>query len=303
MNPHAPTFSVHWLTLTTSRPVEEVLAQRQDWGVVEDRGGFGQPRRIVSESGLVVYFGSRRDDQPVVIVASGEVCERLPVADVLRLGDKLTRFDVAADVMVEGSREFILGMRDAAREGRLTGPFRAISLIDSDGPGEGVTLYLGSPNSGQRLRVYNRRGPVRFEFQVRVSRVASEFLRHMLVHRFDELPSLWRGYGEDFKWEDPVWASLMAGPAVVTPRVPEPVPEFAKAVGALRAQYGVLLSMLERAGFVLADFVDDRIPSPAAVNRLARIAASITDEEARGKARNVVEDFRFRLAHRRAHRG
>lgn len=145
------TYSVFGGTAATRA---SLFALSDDRGVLwKDTGGrSGYAVSSTHEAGARIYFGHEK--APPLIEIGGAACDLLHAnGDLLpfisRNTEGITRIDLAADIETSISPEDFVG---AGRSSRQT----SISRIRS---AQGQTVYIGSPKSDRRLRVYRYEDP------------------------------------------------------------------------------------------------------------------------------------------------
>lgn len=260
MPPHGLEVStgVHWLTEVTSAPLDEVLtAIGGNVSRAEDRGGFGHPSRVVHESGAEVYFGSRREDQPICINVPGETCETwanhfLTLIPPLR--GRVTRVDVAADLgPPDLARRRIVEMHRSWKRGRVETRMSHEShrMFKSMKQGDGWTAYFGATSSRLQLRAYDRRGPLRLEFQFRPQGTMGGFIAEDLLRNGPA--SMWRRMAREVVFPMPWYLRLMKGEVAELPAVEPEGSDFARMVDQLRLQFGTRLWLLQQLGMTIED--------------------------------------------------
>lgn len=158
---------VHWFAGTVrglaASDVLDVLAAHLGAAVVRrERGGYGYGLSA-AVGGASVYWSPGRSD--VFVVLPGEVCESLGVPALVALATDLdlepsSRLDLAWDV--EGVA--VHQVADAWHAGNVVTRAHRESWQDHQNA-EGRTFYMGSRASGRMVRVYDRRGPTRFEME------------------------------------------------------------------------------------------------------------------------------------------
>lgn len=253
----------HWLTAAVDNlPAEAVLeALGGSHGDGESLWAYGQPKRCVHESGASVHFGSAREDQPVVLNVPGEVCEGWwdeALGWVDSIGGRITRCDLAADVGPDdAARGRLVEMVDVWKRGKVETRMDVKShhLLQSDRPGDGWTAYFGGKTADLKMRVYDRRGPLRLEFQWRPARQMSVHVAEMLRKR--GVPSCWRALAENVVWPMPWYKELVAGETVELRRDLESETTFLRAVAEMRRQAGSNLWALQLLGISLDDLAVD----------------------------------------------
>lgn len=255
----APTCSVHWLTHTTSCEVERVLdVLGGGHSDVEFRGGYGHPMRFIHETGAEVYFGSKREDQPVCINAPGEVCETASkeiLTAAVELGANTTRYDLATDLEPpEKARRRIREMHRAWVRGQVETNIdrRSHQMHQDDREGQGVTAVFGGRTSGFLMRAYDRRGPLRIECEQHPKDGTVKAVVAGLLLERGPAP-MWRSLARCLPFPMGWYQELLAGPAVEWERAKEEETSLWSCLEAMRGQLGPTLWMLMTLGVKLAD--------------------------------------------------
>jgi hypothetical protein len=208
---------------------------------------------------MLLYAGSPRKDQPVVLNATGTVCEtwhKELVETALKLAAWVTRTDFAVDVHPPDLARQRLGqMRREFRGGRAITMMRhdSCEFTRSDGETGGDTLYLGGKYAEQRLRAYDVRGPLRLEWQWRPKgKDAGRAVPHMLAHH-GVLP-MWRGLCQaKLTFKLPWFKEVAEGSAV---ELVAPLREdvlLLEAIEHLQFQFGPSLWAMKLVGITLED--------------------------------------------------
>lgn len=251
-------FQGHWLTATTTEPPDKVFDLAGGGrGAIESTGAFGQPCVATHETGMRIYFGSKREEQPTVINFTGETCDSYfdwGVEFVGKLGAKVTRVDVAADVGPDSkARERLKRMVWEWKRGKVETMMHqsSHSLFKSDRPGEGWTAYFGGKSSAVQLRAYDKRGPLRLEVQYRPEDVMGVGLAATIRSR--GVAGLWRGLAKGVVWPMAWYKQLLEGESVKRRADEEVETTFERAMGAAIQQYGMLFAMLGAFGGDLDD--------------------------------------------------
>lgn len=158
---------VHWFAGTTRlHPWNEVLDVLSGFlgasAVLRDRGGYGYACSAAVGAGSVYWSPGRAD---VFVVLPGEACEVLGVPALVALATELdldpsSRLDLAWDVHGVAVHQ----VADAWHAGNVVTRAHRESWQDHQNA-EGRTFYMGSRASGRMVRVYDRRGPTRFEME------------------------------------------------------------------------------------------------------------------------------------------
>jgi hypothetical protein len=281
---------VHWATISTDLDASSAC------GIVEDtlggqftgsgRGQFNQPMSADHESGLRVFHGAEHQGQPVVVCIDGETCDRLgesAIQAVVRsTGGRLTRLDVAEDVEpASDARVRLIAMLEAYKAGQVATRKRVTSWEwrESGAPEDGCTLYVGRRQAETFLRAYDRRGPLRLEWEIKpASRVRGSSLTASFV-RAGAGP-LWRGASRTLEFGFPWYQALLEGESVtVTGSAPE-AKDLDELVHALRHTCGPAIELLRVAGYDLREL--GRLPPTMGSRALAKYRRIANDLSAVG---------------------
>lgn len=161
---------VHWLRCSFRERLDDLEAwDAENWshlGVTRNPFDLKIAREHVT--GARLFSADNRDYE--VLDVPGAVCERVDDRfwlDEVAIPFKgaITRLDLAVDVHVDAPRKEMLKMRHAFRAGDCETKIQELEEHRSYGDGKGFTWYFGGRSSELRLRVYDRRGPLRLEFQ------------------------------------------------------------------------------------------------------------------------------------------
>jgi hypothetical protein len=259
------TFGQHWYTFSTEvRAVDDVLdsiagVSGGDFGPVEHRGMFNQPMRFLHTTGTEVYFGSKREEQPIVVNVPGAACELVPSEELALWAEnvqgRVSRVDLAADLEpASHARRRLLEMRKIFRKGDCETriPKTSTHFLESDKPGDGCTLYVGSTKSDLLLRAYDRRGPLRIEWQWkpsdrRVRETVAATLRHYGV------AALWRALGQSCVWPMRWYQDVLKGKCADIANAATKPNDLARTMAAIMEQLGPTLAALQLAGVGLGE--------------------------------------------------
>lgn len=158
---------VHWFAgtvrgLAASAVVDIVSAHLNVKAQTRSRGGYGYAHSAVLGQASVYWSPGRAD---VFVVLPGETCEALGIPGLVALAtdldlDPTSRLDLAWDV--EGVP--VLQVADAWHAGHTVTRAHKDSW-KHERNAQGETFYMGSRTSGRMVRVYDRRGPTRFEME------------------------------------------------------------------------------------------------------------------------------------------
>jgi hypothetical protein len=244
---------LHWFTFTTDHSVNDVMERLGGgWAPVEPLGGYGHPRSICHESGARVYFGSERQDQPVCVNLTGEVCEEWSgegVSWAEDLAAVVTRSDFATDLHpAEEARGRMLEMRRAWKSGRVETRIRTFQEHRSD---DGWTWYFGGKSADLRLRCYDKRGPLRLEFQWRPDREQGSRVAEVIARR--GVATCWRSLARTISFPMKWWRDLVDGDAVTLEPATAEESSLLKVLEQLQLQLGASLWALELLGLKLSD--------------------------------------------------
>lgn len=228
----------HWLTCSSSYDSESARDKLNlgDWSKPIDASGFGCVAYHMHETGAKLYVPD--PDTSCVIDVPGQVCEDwghdwLGWSD--RIGGRVTRIDLARDIgPTEAARKRMLQMRRAWFGKKVDTQIRTFQEHRSYGPNDGFTWYFGGNNSPLRLRVYDRRGPLRLEFQWRPS--DREGILAGILRR--DLNAAWRMLASRIIWSFSWYRRLIEGP-ISEFHVEKPETDWERAAAELKAQYGV----------------------------------------------------------------
>jgi len=219
---------------------------------------FNQPRRFLHSSGAAVYFGSRHESQPIVFDAPGESCELLGASQLVKmaqvLGGRVSRVDVAADVEpAELARRRISQMRRELLRGRCETriPTDSMDLVKSDRPGEGWTLYVGSRSSECFLRAYDRRGPLRLEWEFKPLRSVRAAVPDAIA-RYGA-SGLWRQLATRCIWPMPWYREVLEGACTDLQHEAAGPDDLTRWMAAIVKQIGPNLAALALAGIPLTE--------------------------------------------------
>lgn len=302
------TCGIHWYTWCVRAELEQVLDTiGGSFGAPEFTGGYGHPSRLVHESGTQVYYGSKQEGQPIVVNAPGEACEVLsddvvvPSLGFGMLGTWATRVDLAVDLEPASlaRRRLVEMHRSWKRRTVLTRmAWRSHTMYQSEGADEGWTAYFGGRTSALKLRAYDRRGPLRLEFEWRPDRNISDHVP-MLLHR-DGAPKMWRSCAGAIEFPMPWYQQLLDGPKVEWQPTEVEDTAFADAMDAIRTQLGVSLWAAEVLGMTLKDLaVEPEEPRGEILRKLMGWVPGATAMGYNGEA--LKEKLRCKSRSRRVH--
>jgi hypothetical protein len=129
-------------------------------------------------------------------------------------------------------------------------------LIQSDDVDDGWTCYFGGKFSALRLRVYDRRGPLRLEFQYRPHKQMGHQLPDLLL-QVDGPGEMWRTLARKVEFKVPWYQRLLVGHCRELTIDARTESTFLEALEHLRKQFGVTLWAALVAGYDLDDLVRD----------------------------------------------
>lgn len=271
---------VHWLTEVTDAPFDQVIESiGGNFSSSEKRGGFGHPSRIIHESGAQIYFGSRREDQPICINVPGETCETWAdhfLSLTPTLSGRVTRIDLAADLGPEKlARRRLVEMR-RAWERRKVETRMAPESHRFFKSGDGWTAYFGGTSSRLQLRAYDKRGPLRLEFQFRPQGTAGLFVADQVRQRGPA--PMWRAMAREVVFPMPWYMRLMKGEVVELPSEKSGESDLARVADQLRLQWGTRLWLLSAIGMNLQDLATPpENPRPDLWAELWKLASQAED--------------------------
>ena len=257
------TFGLHWWRFVTGiRDPDEVAAgivgvSGGEFGSPERRGGYNHPLRMVHDSGAALYFGSHVESQPIVVDVSGESCDRLSSFDLAAWAKNndgaVTRVDLACDITpIEEARPKLLQLRRAFAAGKCTTRIPATSHnfnVDKR-PGEGNMLTIGSRSSEAYLRCYDRRGPLRMEWEWKPT---DDNLRLAIPNALTKRgpADLWRTIARKCVFPIDWCQQLYDGPTVDIHAEPRRMAEFLSALAAFQKQHGEQLATFMACGVLI----------------------------------------------------
>jgi hypothetical protein len=249
----AATVGLHWWTFTTPRAVDDVLERvGGSFAPVEPIGGYGHPRSICHESGARVFFGSAREDQPVCVNMPGHVCEtwaREGITWAEDLAGVVTRSDLACDLQpAEQARARMIEMRRAWKTGKVRTAIRTFQEHRSD---DGWTWYFGGKSANLRLRVYDQRGPLRLEFQLRPEKIAGEQLPEMIARR--GTASVWRSLAQGIRFPMSWYRELLDGETAELGETVTEESHLGKVIDQVQLQFGASFWAFLQLGLGLGD--------------------------------------------------
>lgn len=272
------TCGIHYLTQTAGRDMDRIRdALGGEFSDVTERGGFGQPRSFVHETGVQIYFGSTRADQPICLNAPGEVCETYAdwlLDKALQLQSIFTRVDIATDIGPPGDARKRLVQMERCWKRKLVitdMDYRSHDWIKSDREGEGATAYYGGKSSRLQLRAYDKRGPLRLEWQFRPTRQLGGFLPEILRRRGPR--PLWRTCAQYAVWPLPWYQELLEGDTIDWPLERTKAGGLQSYLDSLREQHGPNLWALMLLGLTLQDLaVEPERPRGRVITKYTRWA-------------------------------
>ena len=260
------TFGQHWYTFSTPlRDVDQVLdsivgVSGGDFRPVEPRGMFNNPMRYLHTTGAAVYFGSKRDEQPIVVNVPGEACELVTCEELAiwseNVDGRASRVDVAADIEpASHARRRLLELRKIFRQGKCETriPKTSTRFYENDAPGdEGCTLYVGSSQSDLMFRAYDRRGPLRIELQWKPSSREVRELVPASLRKYGAA-AMWRSLAQACIWPMPWYQDVLKGQCADIARAPSKPNDLAKVMESIIGQLGPTLAALQLAGVGLGE--------------------------------------------------
>jgi hypothetical protein len=253
------TYRVHWFRFSTAHELGEISDVLGGLDSPDRKGGFNQPLSSLHVSGARVFHGSENVQQPNTVEVGGDACDSVGSAELARWGVELagrvTRIDLAADVEpAELARSRLLGLRRAFRAGRCMTRLKRTNLrwFQSDVPGDGSTLYLGSTASEFMARFYDRRGPLRLEFQWKPQQRSEGEVVPRLLASFGAA-ALWRGLACRVSFNASWYQELLIGDSVGAEGEAEPATGLSDFIEVVRKQFGGNIWALQQLGISLDD--------------------------------------------------
>jgi len=259
---------VHWLSGSTRLDPAEVVRNLEsflDGGFTAgSSGGNSYSHSLHGPSGAKVYLTPGRPD--CLVMLPGQACEALgltaTVAAALACNLSITRLDVAWDCagVTPGQvlSSFLAGdvvtrvhrAPIEERQGQITG-------WKEERSGEGTTVKFGSRSSERFLRVYDRRGPTRFEMEVKGDRAGllwEYLLKHdeedwsgaAMAHLRDFIDFRDRSQGQQpracplLEW----WSAIVADAGRTALPIPRKPRTFAGAVATVEYQWSATVAMV-----------------------------------------------------------
>ena len=220
-------------------------------------GAFGQPRSLTHESGARVFFGSPRPEQPVVVNVPGEVCDdwsKEATTWARDLHATVTRLDLAADLgPSDKARGRLLQMRRAWLRRQVETRMAPTShqFLKDEGPDQGCTCYFGGKTSDLQLRAYDRRGPLRLEFQFRPDRQVGRVLPGIIESQ--GVASMWRSLAYACVFPMDWYQALLKGRTLELRREVREATALEESIEQFRQQLGSTIWAYQQLGITLAD--------------------------------------------------
>ena len=164
--------TIHWLRggYQVSHEVVQELIDLLDPGSYLETlawGRFMYQRHHVYANGIKLYFGPLAPNMPPCLIdCSGTACEALGFEKLQAIArdSELTRIDIAFDGAPFTPKQAAAWVREKSVRCRAK---RRQYREDLNGGLDGETLYLGSRQSSQLLRVYDSRGFTRVELELK----------------------------------------------------------------------------------------------------------------------------------------
>lgn len=198
-------FHVHWLSLTLWAETDFALKLWEEWFqeflgplVPIGHGGRGFKTLYQALAAAKVYADPVGEGSFIHLELPGSACDALPpklIQEFIVTLNRWEKFRVSRlDLAWDGVEFTPHDVKEAVAEEKLRSLLKRKTLHVHDQPFEerddgvvGTTsVRLGSNQSSRMLRVYDKRGPVRLEFQTRAER-ADLVAREVLL----KLPDLW----------------------------------------------------------------------------------------------------------------
>lgn len=261
-----------WLTLTLWMPFENIQDavlyrfqyEREDfsdsWAVdwrgqlrFAKIGEYGQLKEFNEQDGKLAPY--------VSLMLSGKACELLSHAGLWNLARELgylgrvkcSRLDAAFDAVPFTVETF----HQAVKTGQLVSRHYKADTVDWRENKEGKTCYLGNRKGAYFLRVYDRRGPVRMEFEIKDNSAEhlfdylcmrepekwSDSLASFMLRSLDfREPGRYNNRRKQVSW----WENLLAGRTLeAVPKVPQKPKRKATFLGQFEMDFRRLAPRLE----------------------------------------------------------
>lgn len=207
-------FSVHWFAITIFQDFEKTKRLWEEFfslglGVLVDKGHGARGYKQISEAlqGAKVYYDhvtAKEGKEHCHIEIPGSACEAiLPSAfpDLVNylhgnnIRFSIKRVDFAFDGVPFTPQDFLNGLlsdnlvslikRDPSLENESIRKEESPCKLRENGEIGTMTVYAGSKSSDRMVRVYNKRGDTRLEFQMRDERAHAVCL-DVFAHSWDE---------------------------------------------------------------------------------------------------------------------
>lgn len=294
----------HWLTCST--PLDGETARTRldlgDWSLPIKANAFGGTctQYRMHETGAKLYEDGT---EPFSILdVPGDVCDTWGddwLQWSTRIHGKVTRIDLARDIgPTELARKRMMQMRRAWFGKRVETKIRTFEENRSYSPGSGFTWYFGGTTSPLRLRVYDRRGPLRLEFQWRPND-RDAILADIIAA---DINAAWRMLANKIRFEFSWFKKLLNGP-VTAFHVEKPETDWLRTANELKAQYGRTLWALRLLGIEAKDL---ELPADDDTDRnaLAKFLKWSSQAGEQGKAlKNAITPLTAARATRHGKRG
>lgn len=219
-------FSVHWFALTIFRDLDTIKSLWEHFfslglGVLVDRGHGARGYKQIGEAllGAKVYYdhqSAKAGQEHCHIEIPGSACEALIpsvfqdlvnclIENEIRFSIK--RADFAFDGVPFSPQDFLEGLmsdnlvslikRDPSLENESIRIEQSPCRLRENGEVGTMTVYAGSKSSDRMVRVYNKRGHTRLEFQMRNERAHAVCL-DVFSHVWAEWESTVKGHVRQF---------------------------------------------------------------------------------------------------------
>lgn len=236
--------TLHWLTFTTGD--FELLSRCPGWLEERESKAFFRERMVPHETKATRHYNCEHDSTDVVN-CTGDVCEGHSgywASVAAEAGGRISRIDIAVDVDLPDVRREMLKLRRFWFAKKVDTKIQTFEEHRSYREGSGFTWYFGGRESEMRLRVYDRRGPLRLEFQWR-----PEDREHLLAQiALQHLDLTWRRCAEKIIFPVKWYFDLLKGNSLQFTSPVKSQPSVDRAAMVLQEQYGVTLWALRRLG-------------------------------------------------------
>lgn len=253
ISPLAP----HWLTFSAQGDPERLrkILGGDAYSTGIPSTAFACDGYWIHESGAHLHYDFK--GRRVILDAAGDNATNWAdhwFKTAVHVQGRITRLDLAREIgPPELARKRMISMRRAWFSNQVETKIRTFEESRSYAEGSGFTWYFGGRCSELRLRVYDRRGPLRLEFQWRPD--DREALLAELLSK--DLGACWSMFTSkllfSFKWYK---RAMGTSPQLAWTTTPQPSP-WEKVAAELRQQWGFTLWALRQLGVETKDLERD----------------------------------------------